>query len=111
MSTTLLIARKLDDGMYVSIEQVNKLKERLEADNKSLKAKLENAYDSIAFNGLDALKRERRLCRALWIARALRARDIQRWWMAATCAPITERACSAWNIIERKCLKKAEEYK
>ena len=53
----------------------------------------------------------RRLRRALWLARALRARDIQRWWLSVTLAPITERACRVWNNIEIKCLKKAEEYK
>lgn len=52
-----------------------------------------------------------RLKRALWLTRTLRARDIQRWWIAATCAPITERACSVWNNVEHKCLEKAEEYK
>ena len=53
----------------------------------------------------------RRLRRALWLARALRARDIQRWWLSATCAPATERAFSVWNNVKCKCLKKAEEYK
>lgn len=52
----------------------------------------------------------RRLKRALWLARALRARDIQRWWISATCAKITERACSVWNNVERKCREKAESY-
>ena len=76
-----------------------------------LKAKLERVQSSAYADSVDAGMRERRLRRALWLARALRARDIQRWWIAATCAPITERACRVWNNIEIKCLKKAEEYK
>lgn len=83
----------------------------LKSENERLKAKLEDARATVAFNYLDAVTRERRLRRALWLARALRARDIQRWWIAATCAPATERACSVWNIVERKCLKKAEKYR
>ncbi len=81
------------------------------AENEQLKAKLESVQASAYADSVDAGMRERRLRRALWLARALRARDIQRWWIAATFAPITERACSVWNIIERKCLKKVEEYK
>ena len=49
--------------------------------------------------------------RALWIARAMRARDIQRWWLQVTCSPRTEVACMRWNNIERKCRAKAEQYK
>lgn len=75
-----------------------------------LKAKLESVQASAYADNVDAGMRERRLRRALWLARALRARDIQRWWIAATCAPITERACSVWNIIERKCRTEAEKY-
>jgi hypothetical protein len=99
------------------------------AENESLKAKLETVnelvktskdmYDrtieslkaSHYADSVDAGMRERRLRRALWLARALRARDIQRWWIAATCSKTTERACRVWNNIEIKCLKKAEEYK
>lgn len=76
-----------------------------------LKANLEDAKATAYAESVDAGMRERRLKRALWFARALRARDIQRWWISATCAPITERACSIWNNVERKCLAKAEEYK
>jgi hypothetical protein len=78
---------------------------------EALKRKLEDVQASAYADSVDAGMRERRLQRALWLARALRARDIQRYWIAATCAPITERACRVWNNIEIKCLKKAEEYK
>ena len=81
------------------------------AENEQLKAKLESVQASAYVDSVDAGMRERRLRRALWLARALRARDIQRYWIAATCAPITERACRVWNNIEIKCLKRAEEYK
>ena len=76
-----------------------------------LKSKLENVQASAYADSVDAGMRERRLRRALWLARTLRARDIQRWWLSVTLAPITERACRVWNNIEIKCLKKAEEYK
>ena len=76
-----------------------------------LREKIESLKASHYAEMVDAGMRERRLRRALWLARALRARDIQRWWIAATCAPITERACSVWNIVERKCRAKAEQYK
>jgi hypothetical protein len=81
------------------------------AENESLKSKLESVQASAYADSVDAGMRERRLRRALWLARALRARDIQRWWLSATLAPITERACRVWNNIEIKCRKKAEECK
>ena len=76
-----------------------------------LQVDLEGAKATAYADSVDAGMRERRLRRALWLARTLRARDIQRWWLSATLAPITERACRVWNNIEIKCLKKAEEYK
>lgn len=76
-----------------------------------LKAKLESTQASAYAESVDAGMRERRLRRALWLARALRARDIQRWWIAATCAPITERACSIWKNVEIKCRAKEEKYR
>ena len=81
------------------------------AENEQLKAKLESVQASAYVDSVDAGMRERSLRMALWLARALRARDIQRWWVAATCAPATERAFSVWNNVKCKCLKKAEEYK
>ena len=76
-----------------------------------LQVDLEGAKATAYADSVDAGMRERRLRRALWLARTLRAMDIQRWWLSATLAPITERACRVWNNIEIKCLKKAEEYK
>ena len=90
----------LKSDVDAAIAELNEAWRSEHAACEALKAKLE-----------DVAMREHRLRRALWMARALRARDIQRWWIAATCAPITERACRVWNNVERKCLKKAEEYK
>lgn len=98
------IARKIDGEIYVSLDQVNKAIEEKNAEIENIKA---THYAEM----VDAGIRERKLKRALWLARALRARDIQRWWIAATCAPTTERACSVWNNVERKCRAKAENYK
>ena len=86
-------------------------KDEVEEAIAELKAKLESVQASAYADSVDAGMREHRLRRALWLARALRARDIQRWWLSVTLAPITERACRVWNNIEIKCLKKAEEYK
>lgn len=96
---------------YVSYNVVCMIINHLESENADLKQKLESVQASAYADGVDAGMRERRLKRALWLARALRARDIQRWWVSATLAPITERTCRVWNNIEIKCLKKAEEYK
>ena len=93
------------------IDEMNLLLDEKDAEIESLKAKLESVQASAYADSVDAGMRERMLRRALWLARALRARDIQRWWLSVTLAPITERACRVWNNIEIKCLKKAEEYK
>lgn len=86
-----------------AISNVESYKSKRDAEIESLKA---SHYAEM----VDAGMRERRQIRALWLARALRARDIQRWWIAATCSPTTERACGVWNNVERKCLKKAGFY-
>ena len=77
----------------------------------SLLDKIESLKASHYAEMVDAGMENRKLKRALWLTRALRARDIQRWWIAATCSKTTERACSVWNNVERKCREKAEEYK
>ena len=82
-----------------------------DAEIAKLKQKLEDVQATHYAEMVDAGMRERRMRRALWLARALRARDIQRWWIAVTCAPITERACNVWHNVERKCRAKAEQYK
>ena len=49
--------------------------------------------------------------RALWLARAERAKAVFHWWLGTTCAPITEKACNKWQKVEQLCRAKAEEYK
>lgn len=68
-----------------------------------LEKKLEEARATVAFNHLDAVMRERRLRRALWIARAKSAKNAVTSW----CRECMER----WNKVERKCQIKSEEYK
>ena len=77
----------------------------------ALKEEIESLKASHYAESVDEGMENRKLKRALWLTRALRARDIQRWWISATCAPITERACNVWKNVERKCRAKAEEYK
>ena len=101
----------LKDEVDASIEELKDAWKHEHICCEALKAKLESVQASAYTDSVDAGMRERRLQRALWLARALRASDIQRWWISATCAPITERACGVWNNVERKCLKKAEEYR
>ena len=76
-----------------------------------LREKIESLKASHYAESVDAGMENRKLKRALWLTRALRARDIQRWWIAVTCSKTTERACSVWNNVERKCRAKAEQYK
>ena len=94
-------------GLYYSKSEVDEAIAELKAVRK---VHLE-AIESMGAGLLQDGEEIRRLRRALWLARALRARDIQRWWLSATCAPVTERAFSVWNNVKCKCLKKAEEYK
>jgi hypothetical protein len=95
-----------------------------------LKQKLEDAKASHYAEMVDAGMRERRLRRALWIARAQRANDKARiFYFAVTCGVKLNidgysnrekghtRMCTArwwrltWLKVERKCRAKAEEYK
>ena len=95
-----------------------------------LKRKLEDVQASAYAESVDAGMRERRLHRALWLARAERASDKARiFYFAETCGVKLNidgysnrekghtRMCTArewritWLKVERKCIKKAEEYK
>ena len=77
----------------------------------ALKDEIESLKASHYAESVDEGMENRKLKRALWLTRALRARDIQRWWIAVTCSKTTERACNVWKNVERKCRAKAEEYK
>ena len=69
-----------------------------------LKEKLENVQASAYAESVDAGMRERRLKRALWLARAYRAKEMCQRLLIQGFDP-------KWEEVERKCLKKAEEYK
>ena len=110
--------------------------EKYGKENADLKAKLEDVQASAYADSVDAGMRERRLRRALWIARARSAHNAAMMWEILSdeylngaqftidfrCVgepDVTEfqmfRGCMDWmkiyENVERKCLKKAEEYK
>jgi hypothetical protein len=116
--------------MY-SKEEYGKLQKEIE----SLKAKLEDARATVAFDYLDAVTRERRLRRALWLSRANNAiNSYDKWNLFANFESedklftideydetpgVTDFStlrtyaewCKVWQNVGRKCLKKAELYK
>ena len=104
--------------------------EKYGKENAVLKQKLEDVQASHYAEMVDAGMRERRLRRALWLARAERASDKARiFYFAETCGVKLNidgysnkekghtRMCTArewritWLKVERKCREKAEEYK
>ena len=115
------IARKIDGEMYVSLDQVNIAIEEKNAEIENIKA---TAYAEM----VDAGMRERRLRRALWIARAKRAKekqqlslfslDYEKLCIDGFYDPYSgrrelspKRWIKAFNKVEIKCLKKAKLYK
>jgi hypothetical protein len=117
------IARKVDGELYVSLDQVNKAIEEKNAEIENIKA---THYSEM----VDAGMRERKLKRALWLARAERASDKARiFYFAETCGVKLNidgysnkekghtRMCTArwwrltWLKVERKCRAKADNYK
>lgn len=91
---------------------------RLRAENAELKAKLESEKESRYADSVDAGMRERRLKRALWLARARTAYLEFRLFVKDSVytddsaeANNAERMAIKWQIVERKCRAKAEEYK
>ena len=102
--------------------------DRLEAENTELKQKLGDAKATAYAESVDAGMRERRLKRALWLARAERAKDRQQLFHFSLgyeklCIdgfydPYSGRRelspkqwIKVFNKVEVTCLKKAEEYK
>ena len=96
---------------------------RLRAENAELKRNLDDAKATAYAESVDAGMRERRLKRALWIARAelCRRLDVDRYlrkhinsWYNENCLTWAE-ACVAMEVkmckAESKCRAKAEEYK
>jgi hypothetical protein len=106
--------------------------DRLEAENAELKQKLEDAQATAYAESVDAGMENRRLKRALWLARAERAIAEAEYWYGhtsgmyyidATDVPDEEDDPykrvkdttigwnKTWMNVERKCRAKAEEYK
>ena len=79
-------------------------KQFVDAAIAELKAKLEDVQATAYAESVDAGMENRRLKRALWLARAERARD------NSILLP-SKFMRNVWDNVERKCLKKAEEYK
>ena len=78
--------------------------ESLKRENAELKAKLESVQASMYADVVDAGMENRKLKRALWLARAERARD------NSILLP-SKFMRNVWDNVERKCRAKAEEYK
>lgn len=104
------IARKIDGEMYVSLDQVNKAIEEKNAEIENIKA---SHYAEM----VDAGMRERKLKRALWIARSEWARSSALSYHLIEDHPNKDvaatynRKANKWEKVKDKCLKKAEEYK
>lgn len=78
-----------------------------------LKQKLEDAKSTAYTESVDAGMENRRLKRALWLARAERAVAKQAYYDILSRGISSERGemYDMWNNVERKCRAKAEEYK
>jgi hypothetical protein len=72
-----------------------------------LKRKLEDAQASAYAESVDAGMRERRLKRALWLSRALRARDKAFEYHFKNNVEM----CAKWDNVHLMLMAKAEEYK
>ena len=78
--------------------------ESLKCEIAKLKSKLESVQATAYVESVDAGMRERRLKRALWLARAERAKEMCQRLLIQGFDP-------KWEEVERKCRAKAEEYK
>ena len=97
-----------------------------------LKRKLESVQASMYCDVVDANMENRKLKRALWLARAKRAEARKDYWYARSChegdkylwsidgSPVKYIGCikrtnfdwlKIWSEVESKCINKAEEYK
>lgn len=87
---------------------------KLKGDYDKLKEENERLKNSISLlvKGDRFIAEELRSTRrALWLARAERAKAVFHWWLGTTCAPITEKACNKWQKVEQLCRAKAGQYK
>ena len=78
--------------------------ESIKRENAELKAKLESVQASAYAESVDAGMENRKLKRALWLARAERAKEMCQRLLIQGFDP-------KWEEVERKCRAKAEEYK
>ena len=112
--------------------------ESLKRENAELKSKLESVQATAYAESVDAGMRERKLQRALWLARAESAKNVKcRYYRLAQKEVCDQQPhgwscyingevyptgkmsrklephywCDIWDEVERKCLAKAEEYK
>ena len=95
--------------------------EKYGKENAELKAKLENVQASMYADVVDANMENRRLKRALWLARAKRAFDCKEIFRLELRINELKQTyvgsgyymvmINKWQNVERKFLKKAEEYK
>ena len=83
--------------------------EKYGKENAELKAKLENVQASMYADVVDANMENRRLKRALWIARAERAKTEH--LSKIMYSTLYRDFIAKWVNVERKCRAKAEEYK
>ena len=91
-------------AMYSAEEYTN-----LQDENTQLKQKLEDVQASAYAESVDANMENRRLKRALWLARAERAKTEH--LSKIMYSTLYRDFIAKWVNVERKCLKKAEEYK
>ena len=109
------IARKIDGEIYVSLDQVNKAIEEKNAEIENIKA---THYAEM----VDAGMRERKLKRALWLARSEKAKTIAKIYSKeAELILLREHypnGCgfchimnNKWRKVEQLCMAKAEKYK
>ena len=78
--------------------------ESIKRENAELKAKLESVQATAYTESVDAGMENRKLKRALWLARAERAKEMCQRLLIQGFDP-------KWEEVERKCRAKAEEYK
>lgn len=102
---------------YVSYNVVCMIIKHLESENAELKQKLENVQASMYCDVVDANMENRRLRRALWLARAEWARSSALSYHLIESHPDKDvsatykRKANKWEKVKDKCLKKAEEYR
>lgn len=91
--------------------------DELQAENAALKQKLENAKATHYAESVDSGMENRRLKRALWLARAEWARSSALSYHLIESHPNKDvaatykRKANKWEKVKDKCLAKAEEYK